>query len=586
MQIKLLSEIKDNHLIKREYVCPCEEGKVLEEQDYTPGHRDAFVWIECKACQKHYKIEYSSSGLGWRIIHDYTSYYKNNVQNTAKARKDKTMKQIEIWADSFHEGVWCCDNICSFLSQIGYGFRSDYINGFIPHYVVSKNGRDEIEFVVYGSYKSWNPMPAKIRELISWGKPDFVAFDDQNNRILFAVEETAATPTGNQAMQRCERQYGSAHLRIPYWYFVSEYGEHVDGGVRRDNIWPSIAAIKLSIIKRTPCIVLHYSDIDNVEDYNSGNGLGLLFSSLSQIIDNYVLGKDEFDHMETLLAQQYAEMTNFISSQWENVIDFLPSERLLKQAGTAESISRFALDAPTTGDDIIKSQILVWPLTTGVPESVLEHQQGKELIKYDALAARLESDISNNKCYILSNNAGSGKPTTRDKIQGWIDDQRRLFSSAPRLNPPAQFTMCIDDFPETDNGNIHVTISKNIVYLYDRWADLKEAIELAYPRLRGKLNNIPDDKPVFMYVSNSLKPGRLFGDPFTGQLSAYSTCFGKFDVCDRAVVAYFPHQVHTQAFGRNGRITVNKGTTLYKELTDYLIFNAGVAVSLKNAEVI
>jgi hypothetical protein len=89
-----------------------------------------------------------------------------------------------------------------------------------------------------------------------------------------------------------------------------------------------------------------------------------------------------------------------------------------------------------------------------------------------------------------------------------------------------------------------------------------------------------------MYVSNSLKPGRLFGDPFTGQLSAYSTCFGKFDVRDRAVVAYFPHQVHTQAFGRNGRITVNKGTTLYKELTDYLIFNAGVAVSLKNAEVI
>lgn len=117
-------------------------------------------------------------------------------------------------------------------------------------------------------------------------------------------------------------------------------------------------------------------------------------------------------------------------------------------------------------------------------------------------------------------------------------------------------------------------------------SDLKEAIEEAYPRLRGKLNDIPDEKPVFMYVSNSLKPGRLFGDPFTGQLSAYSTCFGKFDTRDRAVIAYFPHQVHTQAFGRNGRVTRNKGTTLYTELTDYLIFNAGVAVSLKNEEVL
>ena len=128
--------------------------------------------------------------------------------------------------------------------------------------------------------------------------------------------------------------------------------------------------------------------------------------------------------------------------------------------------------------------------------------------------------------------------------------------------------------------------SKNIVYLYDYWHDLKKAIEKAYPRLINKLTDIPDDKPVFIYISNSLKPGRLFGDPFTGQLSAYSTCFGKFDPKDRAVVAYFPHQVHTQVFGANGKMNKNKGLTFYKELTDYLIFNAGVAVSLKKGVVI
>lgn len=496
------------------------------------------------------------------------------------------MREIEIWADSFHEGVWCCENICSTLIDLGYTYTNEYINGFIPSYTISKNNTELIHLIVYGSYKSWNPMPTKIKELISWGKPDFVAFDAENNKILFAVEETAATPTGNQAMQRCERQYGSAHLRVPYWYFVSEYGEHIDGGIRRDNIWPSIAAIKLSMIKQTPCIVLHYSDIDNVEDYNSGSGLGLLFSSLATILHNYSQGKEEFYQMEDLVSQQYKEMLNFILSQWENVIDFLPSKELLEQEGTANVISRYALGMPAITDEEFKSQVLVWPLTEDIPMRILERQQGKSLIKYDALAELLENDITHNKCYILSNNAGSGKPTTEDKILGWIQEQRALFDLSRELNPLAEFTMTIDDFPKTNQGNIHVTTSKNIVYLYDRWSDLRSAIEIAFPRLTGKLNDIPDEKPVFLYVSNSLKPGRLFSDPYTGQLSAYSTCFGKFDTKDRAVVAYFPHQVHTQAFDRNGNISRNKGTTLYKELTDYLIFNAGVAVSLKNKEVI
>jgi len=496
------------------------------------------------------------------------------------------MRRLEIWADSFHEGVWCCDNICESLRPWGYSYSNSYINGFIPHYVVSKDGVEALDLVVYGSYKSWEPMPAKIKELIRWGKPDFIAYDPQEDKILFAVEETAATPTGNQPMQRCERQYGSAHLRIPYWYFVSEYGEHIDGGVRRDNIWPSIAAIKLTLLQRTPCVVLHYSDIDNVEDYNAGNGLGLLFAALSGIVNNYILGRDIFFEMEPLLAKQYREMLLFISSQWGKVIDHLPSKELLQQAETADIISRFALHTMTASDILVKDQILVWPLVSGVPDDILEHQRGKRLIKQDTLAALLEADITQNKCYILSNNAGSGRPTSRENIQSWVNQQKAFFGRSAELSPPARFTMKPEDFPETDNGNIHVTTSKNIVYLYDRWSDLRTAIQTAYPRLCGKLTAIPDEKPVFLYISNSVKPGRLFGDPYTGQLSAYATCFGKFDFQDRAVVVYFPHQVHTQAFTKAGKIIKNKGITLYRELTDYLIFHAGVAVSLKDAEVL
>lgn len=510
------------------------------------------------------------------------SMYLNREPKSSSSAK----KHIEIWADSFHEGVWCCDHICSFLSEQGYKCERDYVQGFIPHYLIKKEGTLLLDFLVYGSYKSWTPIPQKILDLITWGKPDFVAYSAEDDQILFAVEETAATPTGNQAMQRCERQYGSAHLRIPYWYFVSEFGEHGDGGVRRDNIWPSIAAIKLTFIHKTPCVVLHYSDIDNVEDYNAGKGLGLLFSSLSTIVLNHIKGNTPLDGLEPLLAEQYKDMQNFILSQWENVIDYLPSKNILREENTAKAIARYALGKEAAGDDWLKSSVLVWPLTDGVPVDILNNQKGKDLIKWDPLALLLEQDVSLNKCYVLSNNAGSGKPTDKAKISSWVDQQRELFNSSDALSPPAVFTMRVEDFPETDKGNIHVTTSKNIVYLYDKWSDLKKAIEDAFPRLKGKLTGIPNEKPVFLYVSNSIKPGRLFGDPFTGQMTAYSTCFGKFDSPGRAVVAYFPHQVHTQIFDKKGNIGKNKGITLYSELTDYLLFNAGVAVSLNKKEVL
>ncbi len=116
-------------------------------------------------------------------------------------------------------------------------------------------------------------------------------------------------------MQRCERQYGSARFHIPYWYLISEFGVHKDGGIRRDSIWPSIAALKLSILQKTPCMVLHYSDIDNPEDYGSGSGVHMLFVSLFAILKNFVDGKPVLNELAPLLEDQYKEMLDFINSQ-------------------------------------------------------------------------------------------------------------------------------------------------------------------------------------------------------------------------------------------------------------------------------
>ena len=385
-------------------------------------------------------------------------------------------------------------------------------------------------------------------------------------------------------MQRCERQYGSARLHIPYWYLISEFGVHKDGGVRRDSIWPTIAALKLSILHKTPCMVLHYSDIDNPEDYSSGSGVHLLFSSLFVILQNHAIGQPVLTDLSPLLEKQYAEMLAFLHSQWKNIIDFLPSEKLINDSKTPRILSEIAVGNTIHKSDI--SNLLVWPMIKDVPSSVQAKWRGKDLIKYDPLCARFEQDISLGRAYYLSDNAGSGRPPSTAQIQGWINQQKVLFNKAKDLNPPATFSMNIYDFPLTGNGGDrrHVTTAKNIVYLYDSWNQLYDSIISAYPRLQNHLSILENDLPVFVYVSNSLKPGRLFGDPFTGQLSAYSTAFGKFDSPRRMVVVYFPHQVHTQAITAKGA-AVNKGMTLMTELTDYIIFHSGIAVNLRTQEV-
>ena len=493
-------------------------------------------------------------------------------------------KSIEIWADSFHEGNWCCDCISNIAAQAGYTVKKSYVRGFQPQYIIKKD-TDTLELTVYGSYKSWNPVPQKISELIEWGKPDFIAFDKAENSILFAVEETAATPTGNQAMQRCERQYGSARLKIPYWYLISEFGVHRDGGIRRDSIWPTIAAIKLSIIKKTPCVVLHYSDIDNPENYNVGSGVNLLFTSLFGILANHVEGKKSFHNLENILENQYQEMLKFVLSQWQNIIDFLPSEKILSDPSTAKYLAEIVTGNNSNSTKI--SNLLVWPIIKDVPKSVQNGWTCKELLKYDPLCYLMEKDISSGKAYYLSDNAGSGKPPSTAQLASWIAQQSQLFKRSKRLKPPVTFKMKLSDFPDTGTGTgrRHLTTAKNIVYLYDSWNTYVDTVVKAYPRLSAHLKKNEKDMPVFVYVSNSIKPGRLFGDPFTGQLAAYSTAFGKFDVTPRMVVAYFPHQVHTQAI-QNGRASENKGMTLMTELTDFILFYGGVAVKLSSKEVL
>ena len=279
-------------------------------------------------------------------------------------------------------------------------------------------------------------------------------------------------------------------------------------------------------------------------------------------------------------------MIDFVLSEWERMIDFLPSIELMKREDTSKKIACYALNRNELDKSFI-NQFLVWPKFSELPLSIQKSQSGKSLLKYDKLAFLLEKDVDNKKAYNLSNNAGSGKPPKKGQLLSWINEQKSLFDKAPKITPPITFNMKLSDFPKTESGNYHITTAKNIIYLYDKWEDLYKSIITAYPRLTEKLSNkYENDQPVFLYLSNTIKPGRLFGDPFTGQLSAFSTIFGKFDIHNRLVIAYFPHQNFSQVLNSNGTFTKNKGMTLYTELTDLIIFNEGVAINLKGEEIL
>ena len=67
MTLELISTKRDGAIIRSAYKCPCGNGTIDEEQDYTSGHRDCFVSLCCSECSKLYSIIYSESGLKWCI---------------------------------------------------------------------------------------------------------------------------------------------------------------------------------------------------------------------------------------------------------------------------------------------------------------------------------------------------------------------------------------------------------------------------------------------------------------------------------------------------------------------------------------
>ena len=483
---------------------------------------------------------------------------------------------LEIWADSFHEGNWLCEELCNFfkLSKI------EYLDGFVPCYIYNVEGYI-ITCTVYGRYDNWNQLPQKVQGVKSLGKPDMIVYSPIADKVLMSIEETAAIPTGNQSMQRCERFYGSARLQVPFWYLIGEFGIHKDGGIRRDSIWPTILSIRLSSIWMTPSIVLHYSDRDNPEDYSVGDGVNILFKTLGNYIRLELGLYDKKDLIDDL-AEQYKLMFKFIKSQADSIVTFLPSLDLLDDEALPQIMANSAINCQAPSNKL--TDFLVWPITKNLPKDVLKEVSAGGVINNDKLVTCLEDLVNKKEAYNIIKGAGS-KPQKWSSIKGWIQGQKDNWSKST-VKKRASLEYESLDFLQTVNGNFHLTTAKNVFYLIDSSTNLEKVLNDCFSY--ENTFSFEQEIPVFLYISNSLLKGRIFGDPFTGQLSAYSNIFSKNNLGKktRISVAYYPYQVHTQMFSNKGTFNKNKGIDICRELIDYAIFHSGVIVNMKTGKIL
>lgn len=484
-------------------------------------------------------------------------------------------KHIELWADSFHEGVWAADGVVGHLPGV-HVVRSHAL-GFIPRYTITLPGGNCLDVDVFGGYGNWVSLPTTVKALLDWGKPDIVAYCPETDSVLFAVEETAAVPTGNQALQRCERMHGAGMAGVPFWYLLSQYGTHVDEGVRQASPWPALMALALTESFRIPSLVLFYSSQLAPEDYAVGQGQAQLFRVLAKLTANFAADQELLSDLQDELEAQYQSLVDFVLDTHENVTDFLPGEEVLADPETPHVLARIASGKEAQE---LSVPLLDWPEVSELPAPVQAKQRHGEFIKPDAFLEHLEAARANGQAYTLSGQAGS-RPQPESRLEQWIAEQHVIHERAPSLQPGVPFALDVTEFPESQSGLRHVTTAKNILYLVDRADIVTDALEETYARLDGKFEGVSTEKAL-VYVSNGIAPRRIFGDPYTGQFAAFSWVFGGPPQSRRLSFAYFPHQSHGVL--NPDRESLTKGERIFLSRADFLVFHSGAVYSTRDRE--
>ena len=235
-----------------------------------------------------------------------------------------------VWADSFKEGEW----VIKFLLDNKYFTlkKEEFRYNFQPVYYLRTKDNKIIRFVIYGGYSAWKNKPKPVEDFLEISRPDVIIFNAKTDKIILAIEETAAVPTGNQSLQRLERVWWAAELKIPFVYLITEYGIHKDGGIRKNSIWAAYFGIKLSSQYKTPSLTLLFGNSEHPEDYQYGKGI----TYLAQLTNLYILKELNINvnkELETLMNNIIKDMADFILSQKIRICKNLPGSNIISDTG-------------------------------------------------------------------------------------------------------------------------------------------------------------------------------------------------------------------------------------------------------------
>tara|TARA_Y100000310_G_C20629604_1_gene787894 strand:- start:827 stop:1585 length:759 start_codon:yes stop_codon:yes gene_type:complete len=231
-----------------------------------------------------------------------------------------------IWADSFKEGEWAINLLIN--NPNFERIKIEYRYNFQPIMYIKYNDKI-LRFVVYGGYKAWKNKPEAIEKFLDISRPDVMVYNANSNKLILAIEETAAVPTGNQSLQRLDRVWWAAELKIPFVYLITEYGIHKDGNLRKNSIWPAYLGLKLCSQYDTPSLTMLFGNKEHPEDYNYGPGLDFL-SKLMGLYIQRDLGKNVDNEFRPLLMKIILDMNQFILSHKDNISKSLPGCDLLE----------------------------------------------------------------------------------------------------------------------------------------------------------------------------------------------------------------------------------------------------------------
>lgn len=483
---------------------------------------------------------------------------------------NKNLREIEIWADSFKEGEFILEQI----NQVFSGGGISYEFGFLPSLTISINSQ-QIKFTAFGYYSAWSNIPTKISELLKFGKCDAIIYDPNNDKIIFAYEETSAVPTGNQSLQRLERVWFAAKSLIPFVYLISKFGLHIDGGIRTISIWPSYLALKLSAQYKIPSLTLLYGNEEHPEDYSIGNSSRHLRQLLKWFLENHLSGNSDTDTLRTLLSEIYKEMCEFIYYHSDSISENLVGKKQLIDKNFYKFLTELLLDKSS---NLNFDSDLKWPNSSKNTKTTT--------ISFDKFILNIEKLIEQNKAWWPINGATTRtEPNT--KMSKWIKDQKSHKSKLEsKSKSKLDVEMTLNDFPD-QNSKKKITTTCRILILINNTQDFLQCFEKAFGIKKCQnIEKLLDKRlPVVLYVSNSIHSnGRAFkGDPFTGQITAYSRIFsisltGKKE---RNMIAYYPNQLYSQFFDKDFGKLDNKGIKCLEENIDLIITRNGICIDPK-----